>query len=371
MLNTRYISSIFKGKIVTFSDGPNDLFDDAMYTMGYPVTVNGRVIAAIFVNTPVTVMLSAIHVAYQIIFLITFLTTTIAFVLIYYSAKKSVLPILQLSEMAKVIADGDFEKRIEVNMGGEVAQLAESFNNMAAVLDKKSKIRRDYMLNISHDLRSPLTSILGFLQAIIDGTVPPEKVNYYLKIIYSETERLSKLTNNILDLDTIESGGEKLNISQFDIVQLITDTLMKLEKRIGDKNIDVDFTISSGEIFVSADKEKIERVIYNLLDNALKFLSENGKLILDVNSDGKKAHISIADNGIGMTEEEQKRAFERFYKADSSRGKDKKGSGLGLPIVQVLLKAHNETIHLESEKDKGTKFSFSLPLAGNKTDPKL
>ncbi len=364
-LDVKGIDSVLDGKTEFFSGSIDGIFDGDVYTVGYPIKVGDEVSCAVFVNSPLEAMISTLHSAYLVIFVLTLTTLCIAFMLIYYSTKRIVSPIKQMNEAAKIIAGGNYDKRIEVCGGDEIAQLAESFNYMAETLDVKSQKRRDFMLNLSHDFRSPLTSILGFLQAIIDGTVPKEKINYYLHIIYSETERLSKLTNNILDIDIIDSGQEKLEISSFDIVQLMTDTLMNFEERINNKKIKVDFSFSSGEIYVDADKEKIERVIYNLFDNAIKFLLDGGNLSAKVTAQNDRAEITISDTGIGMTEEEQKRAFERFYKADSSRGKDKKGSGLGLSIVQGLLKVHGETITMESEKYEGTTFKFSLPISKN------
>ena len=248
-----------------------------------------------------------------------------------------------------------------------MGQLAESFNHMAESLDKYEKVRRDFIANVSHDLRSPLTSIQGFLGAILDGTIPHEKQEHYLNIVLEETKRLTKLTNDIVELSRAQTSTITLEKTRFNINNLIRESIERLEPQLQKKDIKIDAIFVEKETFVEADEDKIARVIYNLVDNAIKFSEEGKKIEIETAlKDNKKLLVSVKDYGKGISEEDVKYVFDRFYKVDSSRGKDKTGSGLGLSIVREFLLAHGENIGVKSEKGKGTTFLFSLKLADKK-----
>ena len=244
----------------------------------------------------------------------------------------------------------------------EISILARNLNSMADSLEDQEQKRHEFISNISHDLRSPLTSIMGYLQAIIDGVIPEDKISKYLNIIYSETERLNKMSNTILDLSKNKLNGTKLKYSNFNINELLEFVAASLKVKAFDKKISIDFENISNPVIVCADYEKIQRVVYNLLDNAIKFTNKNGKITLKIEEKNDKAYISIIDNGIGMKEDEQTRVFDRLYKADSSRGMDKTGSELGLSIVKEFIKAHNEEIFVKSKIGKGSTFTFTLKI---------
>ena len=236
---------------------------------------------------------------------------------------------------------------------------------MAENLDKKDQDRRLFIASIAHDIRSPLTSIQGFIKAMRDGIIPEDKYDYYLGIIMEETERLATLSTNIVDMEKTQEKVLELHKTDFDLNTLIRDVLDVFEQRFREKNLTCCLILEEKETDVNADRKEIHRVIHNLLDNAVKFTPEGGKINIETTlpKEEKKVYMSISDNGIGMTDEERRHVFEAFYKADSSRGMDKTGSGLGLCAVKEILNAHGEIIVCKESDIGGTKFEFSLRLS--------
>jgi len=284
-------------------------------------------------------------------------------ILIYLSSRAITRPLRQMNEAAGVIAGGVFEKRILVHTKDEVGQLATQFNSMAESLHNQEKIRRAFIANLSHDIRSPLTSMLGFMKAIQDGTVPPERQPYYLGIVLDETERLIKLSNDLLDIHRLQDTELEVHKKTFDINELIRKSIMGFEQRATEKQITVTSRFTHATDMVYADEDKIQRCLYNLLDNAIKFTPDVGAITVETTVIGKKVVVSVTDNGRGMTPMEQKHVFDRFFKSDPSRNEDKLGSGLGLSIVQEFIRAHGEIISVESTPNKGSVFMFTLTVA--------
>ena len=336
------------------------IFEEPMLSIGRPMTINEVYIGTIFINTPVTDLFLTVEKAYQIIVLFTIFAIIGAFILVYLFSKKISLPLIEINNSAKVMANGDFKKRIYINSKDEIGQLANVLNDMAKSLDEQEKRRREFISNISHDIRSPLTSMKGFLQAIIDGTIPEEKKEKYINIVLEETERLTVLANNILDINRLEDIDSQDNSISFDINELIRRIIISFEARVVNKNLDIKISFAEKETFVYADLEKIQRVVYNLIDNAIKFTEANKSITITTTIKSNKVFVSIKDEGPGISLEDQKRIFDRFYKADYSRGKDKKGSGLGLSIVREFILSQGETIELKSELNKGSEFIFTL-----------
>ena len=233
---------------------------------------------------------------------------------------------------------------------------------MAQELNEMDKFQQKFLSNISHDFRSPLTSIKGYLEAIEDGTIPAEMINKYINIVLFETDRLTKLTSNILTLNELDPKSVRLDISTFDINSVIKHTIETLEGTCKKKNIKFSLTFAGNIENVKSDKQKIQQVIYNLIDNAIKFSHDNSFIYVTVREKGEKAQISIKDSGSGISKEDIDKIWDRFYKSDASRGRDKKGSGLGLSIVKEIIQAHEEHIDVISTKDVGTEFIFTLPL---------
>ncbi len=336
------------------------LFREDQITVGSPIMIGNKFFGATLMNSSVPELDKSVTEITKVTTLLLFASGAMAFALIYMSSRSISKPIRKMNEIVKEISGGDFEKRVNIETEDEVGQLAISINSMAESLQKQEVQRRNFVANMSHDLRSPLTSMGGFLQAILDGTIPKEAHEKYIRIILEETNRLSKLANDILDINKLQVVD--LECSVFDINEVIRKTVIQLENRILEKNIDFKVEFADDKYMVNADEEKIHRVIYNLLDNALKFTEEKGIICISTYKKDKKVYISVKDSGIGINEDQAKHVFDRFYKADSSRGKDKVGSGLGLSITREFIKAHGENIVLNSKINEGSEFIFSLPM---------
>jgi len=361
--NIPELLAVMEGRIISSVGTLAGLYMEPKLTIIYPIGNEDMIIGAIVMSTSMESLNENISEVVRITINGVIISCFAAFVMIYFSSRSITKPLRQMNEAAKVIASGDFEKRIEVKSLDEIGQLAASFNNMAEGLNAQEDSRRAFVANISHDLRSPLTSMIGFLEAMKDGTIPKDRTDYYLDIVLMECKRLAKIANDLLDISRIESTGELTLLREdFEINKLIRDTLIQFENRIKQKNIKADISFAAESTMVFADFEKIQRVLYNLLDNALKFTPEGGRIRVETTIKEKKVYVSVRDSGRGLTEEERQHVFERFYKTDSSRGIDKSGSGLGLAIVREFIKAHDEKIYVESTAGFGCNFVFTLNL---------
>lgn len=352
-----------KGEILKSQGTMGGVFSTSMVTIGYPIIIGDVQAGFIFTSSPTTDIFSTVEKSYQIIILFMLIAILIAFLLIYVFSRTISLPLIEINKAAKIMADGNFDKKIYIDSKDEIGELANVLNDMATKINEQEKRRREFISNISHDIRSPLTSMKGFLQALIDGTIPDEKRERYLNIILEETERLTRLSNNLLDINRLEDANAESGNIEFNLNELIRNIIISFEARVVTKELKINLSFEKEAIMVFADIEKIERVIYNLIDNAIKFTDNNKNIFINVKIKGEKALISIKDEGKGIAPEMQKRVFERFYKADASRGEDKKGSGLGLAIVKEFILAQGETIVLNSELNKGSEFVFTLTLA--------
>lgn len=357
------VSIVLAGRVATVKGKIGGMFNETVLTVGYPIVVGDKIIGGVFMCKPITVLQEAIKDMRSVVVGCMIPVFIIGAALIYYSTKRIIMPLRDMNDAAKVIADGNFQNRIEVESGDEVGQLAQSFNNMAESLEKTENSRQKFIANISHDLRSPLTSIQGFISAIADGTIPPERQSHYLNIVLEETARLTKLANDMTDLSKVEAGAINLELCEFDINDMIRDSLNVFETRLSAKKIRTQAIFEEEVTAVLADPNMIQRVIQNLLDNAVKFTPQDGEITVETTVKGEKVFVSVRDNGEGISREEQKKVFERFFKADSSRGLDKGGIGLGLSIVKEFIKAHGEKIEVKSNENIGTEFTFSLKKA--------
>ena len=284
-----------------------------------------------------------------------------ALIAVYFISERVIAPLRQISSAAKSFANGKFDVRVPVHGSDEVAELAETFNNMAESLDNYDNMRNTFMSNVSHDLRSPMTSIAGFIDGILDGVIPPEQHEYYLKVVSNEVHRLSRLVSSLLDLSRIQAGDRKFTMSRFDVCEMAKRILISFEQKIDAKHLEVEVDMPEDRIYVNADSDAIYQVIYNLCHNAVKFSSEGGLLRLSITRiKGKKVLIEVFNEGQGISREDLQYVFERFYKSDKSRGLDKSGAGLGLFISKTIIGAHDEKIWAESEYGKNCSFKFTL-----------
>ena len=271
-------------------------------------------------------------------------------------------PIREIIATSKQYAAGNFNARIDVHTDNEFGELARYMEEMADELSRSNEYRRSFISNISHDFRSPLTSIKGYIEAMIDGTIPPDKHEKYLQIVLSETMRLTKLTQGLLELNNFDSFDLQLDKSNFDIKSIILPTINTFEGRCQDKGIYLHAIFHTDNTIVYADRTRIQQVIYNLVDNAIKFTPEGRQITVQVTEKSDKIFVSVKDEGVGIPPESIKKVFDRFYKTDPSRGKDKTGTGLGLAITKEIIKAHGENITLNSKVGEGSEFIFSLPM---------
>jgi len=358
-----YLEAVMRGESVVMSGIFHPYNPEPLLIAGHPIMFGNSIIGAVLVSISMAELEAAISGMYQITLISLLVAVLFGSALIYMSSRAITRPLRLMNEAAGVIAGGVFEKRIAVHSKDEVGQLATQFNTMAESLYVQEKIRRSFIANLSHDIRSPLTSMLGFMKAIQDGTVEPEQQPYYMDIILDETERLIKLSNDLLDIHRLQDAEPVLTKTIFDINKLIRKSIMGFEQRATEKKIIVTSRFAHATDMVLADEDKIQRCLHNLLDNAVKFTPEAGEITVETTVAGKKVTVSVSDNGRGMDPEEQKHVFDRFFKGDQSRNEDKRGSGLGLSIAQEFIRAHGETITLESTPNTGSTFQFTLAAA--------
>lgn len=272
-------------------------------------------------------------------------------------------PLRKITEAATQYASGNLDYEIPVRTEDEMGYLSASLNYMSSQLRDMEDYQKKFVANVSHDFRSPLTSIKGYVEAMADGTIPPEMQKKYLGIILFETERLTDLTQDLLTLNEFDSKNLLLNKENFDIHEMIKNVAASFEGTCTQKKISIELLFASKQMEVFADKRKIQQVLYNLLDNAIKFSDPESTVTIETTERGEKVSISVKDYGIGIPRSALGKIWERFYKTDLSRGKDKKGTGLGLAIVKEAIQAHGENISVVSTEGVGTEFIFTLPRA--------
>ncbi|MCI8638606.1 MAG: HAMP domain-containing protein [Coprococcus sp.] len=294
----------------------------------------------------------------SVIVLVIYLMSFIIFIGIHYFIYR---PLRKISEAARQYSCGNLDVVIPVDSQDEMGYLSASLNYMASQLKDMEDYQKKFVANVSHDFRSPLTSIKGYVEAIADGTIPMEMQDKYLKIILFETERLTDLTEDLLTLNEFDTKDLLLDKTNFNIHEMIRSTAEAFEGTCTAKRISIELIFASRSLMVYADRRKIQQVLYNLLDNAIKFSDAESSITVETTERGDKVYTSVKDYGIGIPKQSLNKIWERFYKTDLSRGKDKKGTGLGLSIVKEAIQAHNENINVISTEGVGTEFIFSLP----------
>ena len=266
-----------------------------------------------------------------------------------------------MTKASSEYAAGNLTYKIDLHSEDEFGKLANSMNYMAHELNEMEEYERKFVANISHDFRSPLTSIKGYVEAMMDGTIPVELQEKYFQIVLFETDRLKKLTEELLTLNSFGSKRGMLDITTFDINAIIKNTAASFEGQCRERKISIELLFEAAHQPVKADMGKIQQVLYNLLDNAIKFSNDNSTIEVETTVKHEKVFVSVKDHGTGIPKDSQKKIWERFYKYDSSRGKDKRGTGLGLAIVKEIIQTHGEHINVISTEGVGTEFIFSLP----------
>lgn len=330
-----------------------------VHTFVIPVFYKDMFKGSIIMHTSVEEIKEPLKKVYNIIWLSAILAIMFSFFVIYYFTQRIIIkPLEKINYVADKISKGEVDKRVFVNSKDEIGDLANSFNVMAESLEKIEDNRRSFISNVSHEIRSPITSIKGFISGILDGIIPPEKQNYYLSLAHDETQRLTRLVNDLLDLSAIEAGQLKLRIEEVNINEIIRLTVIKFKPLIDRKNLEVDVCLQEDDLYVVGDKDRLFQVMINLIDNAIKYTVESGKVQVKTRSRGNKLYISIYNSGNQIPEEDIKHIWSRFYKGDKSRT-SKVSTGLGLSIVRSILTQLGEDICVENV-DKGVLFTLSL-----------
>jgi signal transduction histidine kinase len=295
------------------------------------------------------------------------ISITITGLLIYYLSRRITAPLREMNRVAHQIAKGQFDQRVKVKTSDELGQLGESFNYMARELASLDQMRKDFVANVSHDLRSPLTSIHGFVRAFLDHTIPKDREHHYLSAMKEQTERMIKLVNDLLDMARIEAGQLEIRPVIFNLSELVRQVIARMEPEFVKSQIDIDLISEEGEdLHVFADPDRIDQVIVNLIHNAMQFSPSSTHVEVILKKEDK-AIVSVRDYGSGIKKEDIKHIWKRFYKADKARSK-KQGTGIGLSIVKHILDLHQTSIHVDSQEGKGTTFAFTLSLPTKETE---
>ena len=284
-----------------------------------------------------------------------------AMIAVYFISERVIGPLREMAAAARKFASGEFDVRVNVYGRDEVAELAVAFNHMAESLENLETMRSSFIANVSHDLRTPMTTIAGFIDGIRDGVIPPEEQDHYLEVISMEVQRLSRLVSSLLDLSRIQAGDRKFTSKPFDICEMARLILISFEQKIEEKQLQVEFLCDEDRMTVYADHDAIYQIFYNICHNAVKFSCQGGAFLIRITEKEKKVQVSVFNEGQGISKEDLPYVFDRFYKSDKSRGLDKSGVGLGLYISKTIVEAHGEKIWVESEPGKNCEFFFTLP----------
>ncbi len=342
-------------------------FATSTFIVGCPIVINGEFRGAVFGTMPTTQGLAKyIAVIIRMFAYASIFALLVDLIIVYRSVYYTTKPLRQMSEAAKQYANGDFSQRIYVEnkkgYSSEIDELAQAFNSMAQDLSALEMSRRSFVSNVSHELKTPMTTIGGFIDGILDGTIDKNDEEKYLKIVRDEVQRLSRLVTTMLNMSRLEAGKMELKPIEFDISEMLFSTLLNFERMIEQKNIEVLGLENMTEQKVTADKDLINQVVYNLVDNAVKFTPEGGYIKVETKSDAEKVILKIRNSGGGIPESEQENIFERFYKTDKSRSYDTKSAGVGLYLVKTIAEIHGGTVLCRSEEGKYTEFIVTLPL---------
>lgn len=347
-----------------FSDYSRDeSFGFGKFVAAVPMKVDGEVEGAIFAVEDAITGLVPYMLSIANIFFYTFIVVIISsFIILYILVRRVTVPVNEMKEVTKHFAKGEFDYRAREDYKEQyLTEFAKSLNKMAHELSIEDEAQKSFVANVSHELKTPMTTIGGFIDGILDGTIPEEKAFDYLSIVSNEVKRLSRIVVSMLNLSKIEAGEVSISPKEYDISSQIFETLLSFEKRINEKHIKVEGFEEMGNVIINADRDLLQQVIYNLFDNAVKFTPEGGKIsVFAGNADGK-THITIRNSCKGISEEEISRIFERFYKVDKSRSFDVKGVGLGLYIVKTIINMHGGEISARSVDGNSLEFVFSIP----------
>ncbi|MBQ6816278.1 MAG: HAMP domain-containing protein [Clostridia bacterium] len=339
------------------------IYENEHYTYAIPVKDNSNVLYGyVFASTSTETLKILMIKIFKIFIFSAIIPLILMFIALYAMSYNITKPLKLMSQAAKLMAKGDFSKRIPVYNNDEIGELSASFNSMSKSLADLEKMRRSFIADVSHELRTPMTTISGFIDGIIDGTIPAEKHNYYLNIILNETTRLSRLVESMLNISKLESGTININKTKFNLTKMLVNIVINREQQIKEKNIEIVGLDKLDDIYIFADYDLIYQVVYNLTDNAVKFTNENGKIEFYKTENNTQIELNIKNTGEGIDNNNLNFIFDRFYKTDKSRSADKNGTGLGLYIVKTIVELHKGKITATSIPNEFTEFKVTLPI---------
>ena len=338
-----------------------DSFDEKMISVFAPITSNYMVRGYVVIHYPISSIQASSDSLLNISYIMLVILFLLSLIIVIFFTEMVYIPLRKITEATEQYAAGNMHYEFSVDSEDEMGYLAASLNYMASEIARSEDNQKKFVANVSHDFRSPLTSIKGYLEAMLDGTIPPEMHEKYLTIVLNETDRLTKLTNSLLTLNNLNTKGVMLERTDFDINQVIRNVAASFEGTCRQKNVAIKLVLVGDYLYVNADMGKIQQVLYNLLDNAIKFSHHDSAIKIEITEKRSKIFVSVKDRGIGIPKDALKLIWDRFYKSDLSRGKDKKGTGLGLSITKEIIHAHGEHINVISTEGVGTEFIFSLP----------
>ncbi len=362
-----YLQQVVSQEYVMTTGTVEGLYPEERYVVSTAIrdTLSGKPAGIVIVSTPTSGTLSLLKRLSDTYIFVSVLVILIAVVVLTFYTRKSSTPLRDMAKPATAFGHGDLKARASIPQGApeEMQELALAFNNMAQSLEKSEYQRQEFVANVSHELKTPMTTISGYVDGILDGTIPPENQTHYLQVVSDETKRLSRLVRSMLDISQLQEQGvipeEKKTC--FDVTECAGQVLITFEQKILSKSLDVQVEMPEHPVMTLACRDYITQVIYNLMDNSVKFCPEGGTLGLRVRQDKKKIYVSVSNNGTPIPPNELPLLFDRFHKLDKSRSQNREGWGLGLYIVKTLVCCHGEDISVTSNEEK-TEFTFTLPL---------
>lgn len=366
---TSFVTAVTSGNVIKRYGSLNGAYKHKMMIIGVPIKYQGGIVGASFFVTNNVDVRKAMLELFIVVISASLFSILAAFILVYTQAKRISKPIGEINKATREIASGKFDRRVAVTSTDEIGQLASSFNFMADSISQLEDNKTEFVSDVAHELRTPMTSISGFIEGILDDTIPPEKERDYLKIVLDESKRLTKMVNDMLEMSKMSSSEYKLDVSEFDLNELTRVCIISLGNRIDEKNLELNVDFENDTLNVFADNDAIKRVVINLLDNAIKFSYPNTTIGIRTWTEDGRARFCIGNFGDGISGNDLSNIFNRFYKTDKSRVNEKSGAGLGLSFVKNIMTLHKQNVWVESidtkegSQAKYTKFTFTLELA--------
>ena len=362
-----YLEQVFQDGYVSDTGVIKGLYSDMRYVVAMPIVdpQTGDRLGIVILSTPVESMQSMLRRISEIFVFVSILVVLLAVCIMTVLVRQQSIPLRDMAKAAKAFGHGELTARVntEGNYTQEVEELALAFNNMASSLQKSEYRRQEFVANVSHELKTPMTTISGYVDGILDGTIPPEKSRQYLQVVSDETKRLNRLVRSMLDISRLQDqkGIPEQQKLRFDVEESLGQVLISFEQKIMAKKLDIRVDMPEHPVFTFANQDYITQVLYNLLDNAVKFSPEGAALELTVREGNRKVYISVSNEGQTIPPEELPLVFDRFHKMDKSRAENRDSWGLGLYIVKTIVCSHGENISVTSREGKTT-FTFTLPL---------